>query len=268
MQTLETALQRAGLLAGAQRFGKGLGQVGGVVLEALGQRIAGAHLLGDLIQHSAEVFVLRLGGYHGHAALHRQPGGQNDGELGAQERQLFLLDPEGHGAGEHALLLLGNGLQLRDDGNALAELVRRLKFIVGAEHTGDFRAAGGLAFITECGHGRGALLSVKSGLGGGVDDAGGLRRGGDTGEHQLAAAFPQGGEAVLPGGGQQLIAVGAVADAPAEAAVEQQYLEHGAAADVAGMAALGAAGALVAAPRQRDGKPFCSGDRACGPDAG
>lgn len=48
-----------------------------------------------------------------------------------------------------------------------------------------------------------------------------------------------------PGGGQQLVAVGAVADAPAEAAVEQQYLEHGAAADVAGMAALGAAGALV-----------------------
>ena len=129
MQTLEAALQRAGLLAGAQRLGKGLGQVGGIVLEALGKGVAGAHLLGDLIQHPAEVFVLRLGGYHGHAALHRQPGGQNDSELGAQERQLFLLDPEGHGAGEHALLLLGNGLQLRDDGNALAELVRRLKFI-------------------------------------------------------------------------------------------------------------------------------------------
>lgn len=162
VEPVEAQLQRAGLLTGPNGLDKRDGESGAGVGKALGQTVSTADILGHVLQHPLDLAAAGLGRHHLHAPVDGQSGGQDDGELGAEDGQLLGLDAAGAEA-DTALLLLRHGLDLRDHRARLPQLGHGLKLIVGLDDAGYPGAVGGHAFVLIGGQGSSPRFVCRKG---------------------------------------------------------------------------------------------------------
>ena len=152
MKPVEAQLQGTGGLSGPDGLHKGHRQIGSVVLKAQGQRVAAGHVLGHLQEHLAQLRRPGLLRHHLHTPDDGHTGIEDDGELGAHNGQVLVLDSGGPKGGIQVLLFL-DFLDMGNDRKFFPELAYSLVFVVGLDNAGDLLPIRGQALVFEGGHG-------------------------------------------------------------------------------------------------------------------
>ena len=108
--------------------------------------VTAGDVLRDLFQHFLQLFGARLCRNHLHAAHNGQTGGQNDGELRANDGKLLVFDFLRADLFVPALRLF-DFFYFGDDGAGLAQLRDRFKLVIRFDDAGKLCAVRGKPFV-------------------------------------------------------------------------------------------------------------------------